>query len=157
MAENDDQAAAADDTVVGEPAPQPATQPAPAGPRFTDRVWSFRAMLAVALASLVIGGGVGSAIAAVSSDDDHDGRLRVVRFDGPGERGRGPGERGPRLKEMPRFQEGPRFEDVPGVPEDLKEFREQMREELKKMRKEFQEQREDSDSPTPSPSPDSTG
>lgn len=145
MAENDDAPANADDTVVSGPAgpktspeTSPAPEPAPAGPRLVDRVWSFRAMVAVALASLILGAGIASAVAAVAGDDS-DERLRLTRFsDGPGERGRGPGDMGP---------PGQRFDR-----EEMKEFREQMREDLRQMRKEFREQRgEDDDPPTPSP------
>ncbi len=155
MPDTDDFPPGADDTVVGGPAPVREPAPGPAGPRFADRVWSFRAMLAVAVASLVIGGGIGSAVAAVSGDDDQDERGRVGRFvDGP--RG-GPGEGG----------RGQRFKGGPGTPEDLKELRkemrEEMREELQEMRRELKESREDSESGSeeepmdPTPSPETPG
>jgi hypothetical protein len=46
----------------------------PAGPqkRFADRLWSLRAVIAVALASVILGGLGGAALA--SAGDDHDGR-----------------------------------------------------------------------------------
>ncbi len=140
MAENDEVAAGPDDTVVVQPAPAP--EPAPGGPRFTDRVWSFRALLAVALASMVIGAGIGSAVAALAGDDD---RLRMTRFsDGPGERGRGPGDLGP---------PGQRFDKA-----EMKEFREEMKEKRRELRDDLRERRDaepDSaeESPSPSPSP----
>jgi hypothetical protein len=61
--------------------------PAPARPRLRDRVWSFRAMLAVAVATLLIGGAGGAAIVA-ATDHGHD-RHRISRFAG------GPGRGGP--------------------------------------------------------------
>jgi hypothetical protein len=64
-------------------------------PRWRDRVWSFRAMLAVALATLVLGGVVGGAVVAAAGDDNDDqGRFRM----GPGGRFEKmpPGWRGPR-------------------------------------------------------------
>jgi hypothetical protein len=48
----------------------------PAAQRFRDRLWSFRAVIAVALASVIVGGLGGAALANVSNNDD-------VRF-GPG-------------------------------------------------------------------------
>ena len=73
-------------------APPHATTTPVMKPRWRDRVWTFRAMLAVALATLVLGGVVGGTIVALA-DDDHDerGYLRM----GPGDR-MPPGWRGPR-------------------------------------------------------------
>ena len=44
--------------------------PAPAKQRLRDRLWSFRAVIAVALASVIIGGLGGAALANVAQDDD---------------------------------------------------------------------------------------
>ena len=109
----------------------PPDQPAPAQPvlvtRWRDRAWSFQAMLAVAVATLLIGGIAGAAIVAVADDDDHDVRRGVFLV--PGERGDRlpPGWRGPY-----RFRDGApwRGKDGPGRPDE-------------------------STSPTPSPSPSS--
>jgi len=94
MADNEDVGSPAPAT--GEP-PIAATAPAAAASqiRWRDRVWSFRAMIAVALASLVIGGIggvlVGGALGFVVGH-------HVDRYDmGPGMRGpgmHGPGWRG---------------------------------------------------------------
>ncbi|MBW8752058.1 MAG: hypothetical protein JF565_11625 [Propionibacteriales bacterium] len=82
---------------AAEPVATTATTGAPAPvmvPRWRDRVWSFRAMLAVALATLVLGGVVGGAIVAAAGDDNDD----HGRFMGPGGRFERmpPGMRGPR-------------------------------------------------------------
>jgi hypothetical protein len=50
---------------------------APAKQRLRDRLWSFRAMIAVALASVIVGGLAGAALGNVS--DGNDGRF------GPGQ------------------------------------------------------------------------
>ena len=93
------------DTAVSEPVPtaepDPAYAVAPAPqPRLRDHLFSFQAVLAVALATLLLGGAGGAALVALT-DDDHDGP-RVVQFDGPG-RDRGPGgfERGPGDRQAP--------------------------------------------------------
>ena len=107
MADNDE----VSDTPEPEATPteetRPVLPPDPAGttttttpvmkPRWRDRVWTFRAMLAVALATLVLGGVVGGTIVALADDgnDDH-GYFRM----GPG--GRMPGDR------MPPGWRGPR-------------------------------------------------
>jgi hypothetical protein len=70
----------------------PAVQPAEKQ-RLRDRLWSFRAVIAVALASVIVGGLGGAALANVSNNDE-DGRF------GPGagrfNRGGPPGmDRGP--------------------------------------------------------------
>lgn len=71
---------AADRTAVTEPA-APATAPV-LKTRWRDRAWTFRAMLAVAAASLVIGGVAGGVIGAAAGHDDHD-RYRMGPW-GPG-------------------------------------------------------------------------
>jgi hypothetical protein len=97
----------ADQTAVTAP-PTPVMKP-----RWRDRVWSFRAMLAVALATLVLGGVVGGTIVAVADDDQGDhGRFRM----GPGGRFERmpPGWRGPR-----QFHDGGpqwRWDDGPPPP-----------------------------------------
>ena len=78
MTQNDDVPGSPDRDVTQTPE---AVEPAPAAPapvlktRWRDRVWTFRAMLAVALATLVIGGIAGGLLgaAAVRHDDRHDG------------------------------------------------------------------------------------
>lgn len=173
MAENDETPAGADDTVVDhaatapESAPETAPDTAPAATPepaagFTSRVWSFRAMVAVALASLVIGGGIGSAIAAVSGDDESDDRVRIGRFDGGNGRGPGgfpggrefddqmPGLPGGGMREFRQeFGEGLDPEDL----EQLKEMRREMREQMQEWRKELQEQRDDADDDAPEVTP----
>ena len=71
----------------------PTETPAPVlKARWRDRVWSFRAMLAVALATLVLGGIVGGTIGAVAAGGDDDRGLHRM---GPGRVGPGmPGWRG---------------------------------------------------------------
>jgi hypothetical protein len=66
----------------GAPVP-PGSQPA--SPRLRDRVWSLRAVIAVALASVIIGGLGGAALANVA-DDDGDVRRGPGGFQrgGPG-------------------------------------------------------------------------
>ena len=61
-------------------APQQGIQPTPT-PGWRDRVWSLPAVIAVALASVIVGGLGGAALASVS-DDGSDGR--EGRF-GPGQ------------------------------------------------------------------------
>jgi hypothetical protein len=111
------------------------TDPAPAAsdtPRFTERLWNFRAMVAVALAALLLGGGLGAAIAAVSHDDGPDRHGRFARFgDGPPGPFTGPG--------------GPHG-FAPGQ-------RQQLRDDLKQMRKRLKQERESNPSTTPTPSP----
>jgi hypothetical protein len=88
----------------------------PAGPqpvlvtRWRDRAWSFRSMIAVALASLLVGGLAGGAIMAASGDDDDRGHFRMGPYGPggampPGWRGDGPGfnDGGPRW----RWNDGP--------------------------------------------------
>ncbi|MFS3129432.1 hypothetical protein ACLM5J_13610 [Nocardioides sp. Bht2] len=91
-----------DPTTVFAQSPSAAAQPSgeppatgPAKPRFRERVWSWKALTASALAGLIIGGGTGAAIAAVASDDGghHDRRGQFQpgegRPGGPGGFGRG--------------------------------------------------------------------
>lgn len=162
MAENDDTTANADDTVANPPAPAvepdsvppaaPPGEPVAAAGGFTSRVWSFRAMVAVALAALVIGGGIGSAIAAVSGDDE-DQMMRIGRFDGGPGRGPGGGER-EFLDRVPGHQMREFREELrDGLDDDeLKEMRQEMREQMKQWRKEMQERRDDA-APEATPSP----
>jgi len=79
-------------------APQPAAQPVLVT-RWRDRAWSFRAMIAVALATLLIGGIVGGTIVAVA-DDGNDGHSRFLMR---------PGGRADRMP--PGWRHGPRFQD----------------------------------------------
>jgi hypothetical protein len=100
------------------PAPQPGPDPTPTrvlppdrpedGPRqrFADRVWSLRALIAVALASVILGGLGGAALASVGDDDGRDGR------DGPG-----------------RFHRS-----GPMTPEDMERWQERRREWLERNR-----------------------
>jgi hypothetical protein len=150
MAENDDPTTEPDEGVPApaEPAAEQTTvsnEAAPVatpGPRFTDRVWNFRAMVAVALAALLLGGGLGAAIAAVSHDDGPDRHPGFMRWqggpDGPGGPFMGPGPNG--------FDPGQRKQ----FRQDLKNMREKMRERMK----------EQQATPTPAPttpSPSSNG
>jgi hypothetical protein len=121
MAENDDVAGTPDDdpspaqdaaaadqpTAVGRVLPPDAAAPAPAArTRWRDRVWSFRAMLAVAAPTLVIGGVTGGLVGA-AVDDGHDDGYRM----GPG---------GPAMRMPPgwRNHDGPhwRWRDGPPPP-----------------------------------------
>ena len=71
--------------------------------RWRDRAWSFRAILAVTLASLLVGGLAGGAVVAASNGDDDHGHHRMRPW-GPGG---GPGgfrDGGPRW----RWNDGPR-------------------------------------------------
>jgi hypothetical protein len=80
-----------------EAAATPAGAPA-AGPvlktRWRDRAWSFRAMIAVALASVLVGGVAGGVIVAASGDDHERDQYRMGPW-GPGGQ-MPPGWRGPR-------------------------------------------------------------
>jgi hypothetical protein len=109
MADNDDVSGDQDATPPEEtrpvlppdPAADPTvatTAPAPVmKARWRDRAWSFRDMVAVALATLVLGGIGGGTIVAVA-DDDNDGHFRM----GPG----GSGERMPGWRGPNQFQDG---------------------------------------------------
>jgi hypothetical protein len=98
----------------------PATAPAPVGPRLRDTVWNFKAMLAVALASLLVGGLGGAAIVALADGDDHPERIRIANFgDGPGGRGefRGPFGDGEKLKEFREWRRDHEFPPLPDRPD----------------------------------------
>ena len=103
-------------------APTVVVPPAPAaGPRLRDTVWNFRSMLAVALASLVIGGAAGSAITALANDDDGPDRVRIANFGGGHGFRNGPGETGPFGNNGPfrRFRQddgGPDLQQTPPSP-----------------------------------------
>lgn len=71
-------------------ASEPVAGPAPTGPRLRDRMWSFRSILAVGIASLLLGGAGGAAIGAATGGHDHD-HERFGRFAGPGGMRGGPG------------------------------------------------------------------
>ncbi len=90
------------DQPVGPPVGPPVGSPVgpPVGPpadkqRLRDRLWSFRALIAVALASVIVGGLGGAALASVA-DNGNDGRRgpgqfnRGGGFGGPGMMNRGP-------------------------------------------------------------------
>jgi len=140
MAENDDPTPGQGETAA-EPAEPTMEQTAvtsepaeaePAQQKFTDRVWNFRAMAAVALAALLLGGGAGAAIAAVSHDD-HPDRRGFLRFDGPGGRD---GFMGPE----------------PGFgPERRQEFRKNLKEMRREFRDRMKQQYDDRDAPEPPP------
>lgn len=142
MAENDDPTPEpADETVqqpaVSEPAAAAPVPVAPAGPRFTERLWNFRAMVAVALAALLLGGGLGAAITAASHDDRQERRAGFDRWGGGG-----PG---------PYFAPGGPGGFGPGD-------RQQLRDDLKKMRKDMRDQmrqrlQDDKGAPTPTTPP----
>ncbi len=71
---------------VPPPEPDPASThvlppdqpPAPPKQRFVDRLWSFRALIAVALASVIVGGLAGAALA--NAGDNNDRRGGPMRF-----------------------------------------------------------------------------
>jgi hypothetical protein len=79
--------------------------------RWRDRAWTFRAMIAVALASLVIGGVAGGVIGAAAGRDDDRGHYLMGPWGPgmqmpPGWRGQGlgfGGDRGPGW----RWNDGP--------------------------------------------------
>ncbi len=75
--------------------PGPAGEPRSRWRRIQDRVWSFRAVLAVALASLIVGGLGGAAIAGLTGDDDGRGGGHG-RFERGDADGRKDGRRGHR-------------------------------------------------------------
>lgn len=104
MAENDDapQSPAADastgttaEQAAQTTAQQPVTEPpapARAATRFRDTLWTFRSVVAVAIATFLIGG-VGGALVMAAADDDGPDRVRVGFMRGPGDDGgywRGP-------------------------------------------------------------------
>jgi hypothetical protein len=89
----------------------PPDQPAePAKPRFVDRLWSLRAMIAVALASVILGGLGGAALANAGGHDDEGMRFGPGRGPGGFQRGGpmlqppGMGSRDNRQYPMPRYR-----------------------------------------------------
>jgi hypothetical protein len=84
--------AAPDEPTVADPVIPPERAPAPVlKTRWRDRAWSFRSMLAVALATFLIGG-IAGGIVVGATGDDHDGQHRMGRW-GPGGPMGGPGWR----------------------------------------------------------------
>jgi hypothetical protein len=83
MAENTDVPENADENLTNEIPATPAPEPARTPVRLRDQVWSFRSMIAVAAATLLIGGAGGAGLVALTNGDN--GRPeRVGRFaDGP--------------------------------------------------------------------------
>ena len=61
----------------------PDQPPAPPRQRFVDRLWSFRALIAVALASVIVGGLAGAALANVGDNDDRRGGPMRFQRGGP--------------------------------------------------------------------------
>lgn len=141
MADNDDVSGSVDpgpepSADAGPGTPESATAPLPAQSapdsaaaapvlktRWRDRAWSFRAMLAVALATFLIGGIAGGVVVAASDQGDRDMPSRMGQW-GPGGMMRGPGGmmRGPRWKMRdPRGFNGGgpgwRWDDGPEPPE----------------------------------------
>ncbi len=86
-------------------------------PRFVDRLWSLRAVIAVALASVILGGLGGAALASASGDQD--GRRGPARGPGMGP-GMGPGgQRGVRPGPPGWYwREGPRESERRGMGQD---------------------------------------
>ena len=70
----------------------PEREPAGPKPRFADRLWSLRAVIAVALASVILGGLAGAALANAGDDHDGDFRMRPGMGPGGGPRGLQPGQ-----------------------------------------------------------------
>jgi hypothetical protein len=87
----------------------PDQDPRPPKQRFADRLWSLRAVIAVALVSVILGGLAGAAIANAGDHDDRRGPMRFQRGGptGPGggqwQWGDGPGH-GPGDDPMPRWR-----------------------------------------------------
>jgi hypothetical protein len=71
MNEDTNPEVAAPDPNLAEPVPME-TAPAQPKPRFRDRVYGVRAIAAVAMAGLVIGGGAGLGVGALTGDDHGD-------------------------------------------------------------------------------------
>lgn len=92
MAENDDVPGSPEDaaTPVEETPVRPAREPV-LKTRWRDRAWTFRAMIAVALASLVIGGVTGGVIGAAADHGDRRDRMDRMGRMGPWGPGHGPG------------------------------------------------------------------
>ena len=87
----------------------PPDRPAPAArERFVDRLWSFRALIAVALASVILGGLAGAALANIGDEDERRGPGRFHRMGPMGPPGHQQWQwRGPRDDQMPRWQVPP--------------------------------------------------
>lgn len=103
----------------------PAAPAAPAGPRLRDRMWTFRSLLAVGIASLLLGGAGGAALVAATGDDHDRDQHRMGRWNGPGGPGgfdgRGPGmmngygqQRGP--QQLPQQGTGGGVPQAPSTP-----------------------------------------
>ncbi|HET6153206.1 MAG TPA: hypothetical protein VFE15_09620 [Marmoricola sp.] len=100
----------------------------PAKARLRDRVWSFRAMLAVGVATLLIGGAGGAGIVALA-DGGNDHGPQIGRFaGGPGGPGgfggrrggfgggEGFGQNGPGTRQFGQGQQGGQQGTQPGTP-----------------------------------------
>ncbi|HWI44003.1 MAG TPA: hypothetical protein VNS81_10305 [Nocardioides sp.] len=101
MNENDDPSNPASDATTPQPAdgegavppspPTPPLPPAAAMPpapqqRWRERLYGVRSVAAVALASLVVGAGLGTGITLLAQGDDQPGHLdRFERMHGPGD------------------------------------------------------------------------
>jgi hypothetical protein len=111
MSEHDETAS------INQPQPQADPPAPPARSGWRERVYGVRAVAAVAVAGLIVGGGAGAAIHAATADDGgRDGRPGFGRngggFGGPGGQlpGRGQGQ-GPGQGQMPQPPGG-----MPAVP-----------------------------------------
>ena len=97
-----------DEPIRSEAAPA-AAAPVAAAPvlktRWRDRAWTFRAMIAVAAASLVIGGIAGGVVVAAASDGDH-GHHRMDRWGRDGAMPPGWQRHGPRNFQGPGQRPG---------------------------------------------------
>jgi hypothetical protein len=101
------------------PTAGPTAQPAPARQRFVERVWGLKAVIAVALASVIIGGLGGAALAKGGDRQGGNDRMGFGHGNGHGFGqgfGRGPNGQGPpghrngRMQRMPGpGQQGPGF------------------------------------------------
>jgi hypothetical protein len=100
----------------------PDEPPHPPRQRFVDRLWSFRALIAVALASVILGGLAGAALASAGDDDDRRGPMRFQRGGpmGPGKHqwqwGDGPGSGRGGHDPMPRWRGPGELRQLPGTP-----------------------------------------
>ena len=90
----------------------PDQPPAEPKPRFVDRLWSLRAVIAVALASVILGGLGGAALANVGDHDDR--RMGPGRFRGGGPMMVPPGsEMPPPGTQQWRWRDGTRGDPMP--------------------------------------------
>jgi hypothetical protein len=102
MAENDERPEVPPDAAPDEPtAAQPVIPAEPAvapvlKTRWRDRAWTFRAMIAVAAASVLVGGVAGGAIVAASGDDHDRDHYRMGPWGPGGQMQMPPGWRGPK-------------------------------------------------------------